>query len=245
MKKLKHYCVDKREGGSYFADKYQQHFLVTYKAMKDQKFLKLSVPRQLKQKMVYLPKLNRPCKKTLIFDLDETLIHTNNNHHQKCDVVIDMSFPDGQRSRAGVNIRPYVREVLLELRKHCEIIVFTASHKDYMEPIINYIDPYKEIFDFMFHRESCVQHYGLFLKDLRIFQNRDLSQMVLIDNAAYSFSMQVNNGIPCIPFFENKQDTELRDLLPFLQQLYDVPDVRPVLKNYFNFEKLSDAGSAF
>jgi CTD small phosphatase-like protein 2 len=100
-----------------------------------------------------------------------------------------MSFPDGQRSRAGVNLRPYVKEVLKELRKDCEIIVFTASHENYMKPILQHIDPYGEIFDFMFHRESCVNHYGMYLKDLRIFGNRDLSQMVLIDNATYSFSM--------------------------------------------------------
>ena len=47
-----------------------------------------------------------------------------------------MSFPDGSKSKAGINIRPYVREVLKELKKDCEIIVFTASHKNYMEPII-------------------------------------------------------------------------------------------------------------
>ena len=126
--------------------------------MKDLKVLQGSVPQQLRQKTVFLPKLKRKVKKTLIFDLDETLIHTNNDPRQKSDVVVDMVFPDGQRSRAGVNVRPFVREVLMELRKECEIIVFTASHKDYMEPIIDYLDPYKEIFDFIFHTESCVNH---------------------------------------------------------------------------------------
>ena len=67
-----------------------------------------------------------------------------------------MSFPDGSKSKAGINIRPYVREVLKELKKDCEIIVFTASHKNYMDPIVNYIDPYNEIFDYKFHRESCI-----------------------------------------------------------------------------------------
>lgn len=30
--------------------------------------------------------------------------------------------------------------------------------------------------------------------------------MVLIDNAAYSFSLQPQNGIPIINFYDNKQD---------------------------------------
>ena len=32
-----------------------------------------------------------------------------------------------------------------------------------MNPILDFIDPYNEIFDFRMHRESCVRHYGNFL----------------------------------------------------------------------------------
>ena len=124
--------------------------------MKDINTHNQAIPRQLSQKTVYLPRLKRRVKKTIIFDLDETLVHTNQNINVPCDVVIPMKFPGSPQTKAGVNIRPHCREVLKELRKHCEIIVFTASHKDYMKPIIDHIDPYKEIFDFMFHRDSCV-----------------------------------------------------------------------------------------
>jgi len=44
--------------------------------------------------------------------------------------------------------------------------------------------------------------------------------MVLIDNAAYSFSFQVDNGIPIIPFYDNKQDTELLHLVSYLRELH-------------------------
>lgn len=213
--------------------------------MKDLKFLPKIPMRQITPKMVYLPRPKRNVKKTIIFDLDETLIHTNNNWRSPCDVVIDMSFPDGSKSKAGVNIRPYAREILRELKKDCEIILFTASHKDYMEPICKWIDPYNELFDYKFHRESCITWSGMFIKDLRIFGNRDLSQVVLVDNATYSFQANVDNGIPIINFFENKQDTELRDLLGYLKALYDEPDVRPVNRNYFKFNKLMNASSAF
>ena len=77
--------------------------------------------------MVYLPTLKRRTKKTLIFDLDETLIHTNNNKRLKADVYIGMKFPNNPATKAGVNIRKGCREVLLELRKHCEIILFTDA----------------------------------------------------------------------------------------------------------------------
>ena len=58
-----------------------------------------------------------------------------------------------------------------------------------MEKILDYLDPYDEIFDYRLHRESCIVHHGMYLKDLRILGNRDLSQVVLVDNATYSFSM--------------------------------------------------------
>lgn len=43
------------------------------------------------------------------------------------------------------------------------------------------------------------------VKDLRVI-DRDLSQMVLVDNAAYSYIYQLDNGIPIIPFYHGNQD---------------------------------------
>ena len=80
-----------------------------------------------------------------------------------------MDFPDGTTSKAGLNIRPFAREILRELKKSCEIIVFSASHKSYMDPIIQYLDPHNQLIDYKFHRDYCIQHSGVQFKDLRIF----------------------------------------------------------------------------
>jgi CTD small phosphatase-like protein 2 len=34
--------------------------------------------------------------------------------------------------------------------------------------------------------------------------NRDLKDVVLVDNAAYSYSFQLDNGIPVLPYYEGK-----------------------------------------
>ena len=47
----------------------------------------------------------------------------------------------------------------------------------------------------------------MFIKDLRIFSNRDLAKMVLVDNAAHSYYFQLSNGIPIIPYYFDKKDT--------------------------------------
>jgi CTD small phosphatase-like protein 2 len=52
------------------------------------------------------------------------------------------------------------------------------------------------------------------VKDLRIL-NRSLSEVVLVDNAAYSYSFQLENGIPILPFYEGK-DSELAALEGYL-----------------------------
>lgn len=45
----------------------------------------------------------------------------------------------------------------------------------------------------------------MFIKDLRIF-NIPLSDVVLIDNAAYSYFFQLDNGIPIIPYYHGEND---------------------------------------
>ena len=74
------------------------------------------------------------------------------------------------------------------MSKLFEITVFTASHSIYANEVINYLDPNNEYISHRLFRESCLEtDDGLFIKDLRII-NRDLSQIVIVDNAAYSFS---------------------------------------------------------
>jgi len=90
-------------------------------------------------------------------------------------------------------------------------------------------------------REHCRQvSDGLYVKDLTIFKNRNLKHLVLIDNAAYSYSLQLDNGIPIIPFYSNKKDSELHELAAFLLTLVDVEDVRPVLREKFKNHLISE-----
>jgi CTD small phosphatase-like protein 2 len=46
----------------------------------------------------------------------------------------------------------------------------------------------------------------VYVKDLRVIGNRNMNDMLLVDNAAYSFGFQLENGLPIIPFYDNKED---------------------------------------
>lgn len=113
-------------------------------------------------------------------------------------------------------------------------MVFTASHSCYGNPVINFLDPEGKYISRRFFRDSCREiSEGLFVKDLTIMKNRHLKNLILVDNAAYSYCLQLDNGIPIIPFYSNKKDTELRELANFLIGLAEAEDVRPILKNTF------------
>lgn len=67
---------------------------------------------------------------------------------------------------------------------------------------------------------------GYYVKDLRIFKNRDMKDMVIVDNSVYSFAFQIENGIPIIPYYSDKEDEEMLHLIYYLNCLVQADDVR-------------------
>ena len=71
------------------------------------------------------------------------------------------------------------------------------------------------------YRQHCVEtNYGL-IKDLRIVKNRNLKDMIIVDNSALSFAFHVKNGIPILPFYDDPLDEELKHLTYYLNCLRD------------------------
>lgn len=78
----------------------------------------------------------------------------------------------------------------------------------------------------MYFRDSCLRtEEGFYVKDLRVI-DRDPKKLLLIDNAAYSYCFQLQNGIPIVPFYDNKADLQLKNLIPYLKGFLNVSDVR-------------------
>lgn len=113
------------------------------------------------------------------------------------------------------------------------MIVFTASHQCYADVVLDYLDPTNKLIHHRLYRDSCVVTQGIFIKDLRIFLNRNLSDVVIVDNSVYSFAYQVNNGIPIISWFDDRNDTELYNLIDYLNILKDATDIRDINRETF------------
>jgi CTD small phosphatase-like protein 2 len=129
-------------------------------------------------------------KKVLIFDMDETLIHcVDDVETDDPDVVLEIDFPDEETVYAGINIRPYVMECLEEANQNFQVIVFTASHQTYADAILDYLDPNHELIQYRMYRQHCIlTKEGYYVKDLRVIGNRDLKDLVIVDNSVYSFA---------------------------------------------------------
>lgn len=97
-------------------------------------------------------------KKLIIFDLDETLIHTIRDEEDltmqelqkmygsmvdiRPDHTVSMTEPEsGQTFNQSFFERPFVRECLEGCNKDYEVAVFTAGFEWYANPIIDKIDP--------------------------------------------------------------------------------------------------------
>lgn len=65
-----------------------------------------------------------------------------------------------------------------------------------------------------------------------------MKDIVLIDNAAYSFGCHIENGIPIIPYYDNKDDKELKLLYDFLiSDVLPAYDCRKVLQETFKLRE--------
>lgn len=180
-----------------------------------------------------------PCKtraskrKTLVLDLDETLVHSSlDTNHTRPEFTFLVAF-GGRTHQVGVQRRPYLDHFLECVSKMFEVVIFTASQKVYAEQLINVLDPRRRLVRHRIFRDSCIVVDGNYLKDLSVL-GRDLSQTIIIDNSPQAFGYQLANGIPIESWYDDLNDRELMNLLPFLESLVPVPDVRPAISAAFN-----------
>lgn len=103
------------------------------------------------------------------------------------------------------------------------------------------MDPTGELIHHRLYRDSWIEinHEGntVYIKDLRILEGRNLEDLVIVDNAVISFAHQIDNGIPILPFREDKSDTEFLDLIHLMKDISNEKDCRNFVKRAF---KLSD-----
>ena len=231
------------ESATNFSDVHKTHMIQTLQGLLFIRSLPKVSEEEIKSKQIYLPPPNNPSKKkVIVFDLDETLVHWIEDFEaNEVDHVLTIEFPNNEVVDAGLNIRPYAIEWLKEANKHFQVVVFTASHSWYADAVLNFIDPKRELIQYRMYRDQWIETpQGIFIKDLRVIANRKLKDVLLVDNASYSFGYQLDNGIPIIPFYNDKEDKELLHLIQYLKWVVDSDDVREQNRKAFQLGELSE-----
>lgn len=137
-------------------------------------------------------------KKTLILDLDETLIHSmakggrmSTGHMVEVRLGGSVSS-SGVQIAAGVPILYYVHErpgchdFLRKVSKWFNLIVFTASVQEYADPVIDWLERERKYFSGRYYRQHCTFRNGAYIKDLAQVEP-DLSKVMILDNSPMSY----------------------------------------------------------
>jgi len=222
------------------ADVFDPATKVLQKYWEDQEqfwFMCSVIPRNNEQPMseeeTLLPPRNpKDTRKTLVLDLDETLVHCFFGYEE--NAAHDWNFQlDTENGLFDVFclVRPHLEEFLKECAKMFELVLFTASQDNYANKVLDHIDPSGYIQHRLFRRH-CTKVRGNFVKDLSRL-GRKLDQTIIIDNSPLTFAFQPLNGIPCNNWFGDQMDQELLQLLPILRHLKAAEDVRDDLAGIY------------
>jgi RNA polymerase II subunit A small phosphatase-like protein len=172
-------------------------------------------------------------KKTLVLDLDETLVHSvggvgsNPGTPSQSDFTIKVPQINSSHD-VHVMVRPHVEEFLERMSKRFELVIFTASISKYANPLLNIVDKMGYV-PFRLFREHCTLINTAFVKDLSLL-GRDFKDIIILDNNPTAYALNHYNGFPIKSWFDDKNDDELLKICPILEFLSYVPDVRDYIK---------------
>lgn len=168
-------------------------------------------------------------KKTLVLDLDETLIHTlskatgfSQGH------MVEVKFRSQFTTLYTVLKRPFCDEFLDQVSQWYNLVVFTASVQAYADPMIDWLERDRKYFVQRYYRQHCTSTPMGYVKDLEIV-DPDLSNVMIIDNSPISYTQHESNGIGIEGWINDPSDTSLMAMIPFLSALRFTTDVRCIL----------------
>ena len=170
--------------------------------------------------------------RTLVLDLEETLVHAVWERKKGWTILQ----------------RPGLQQFLDFASHYYEIVVFSSMNAGFTDPVMERVDPQRTRIAYRLGRADCkFTKKGVYVRDLSKL-GRDLHNIVYVTASPETFELQPDNGIAVSKFkleeggdeeeeLRAVYDTELLDLIPFLESLAtanraNIPDVRAVIKTY-------------
>ncbi|CAB0019564.1 unnamed protein product [Nesidiocoris tenuis] len=139
--------------------------------------------------------------------------------------------------RFFVHKRPHVDFFLDIVSQWYELVVFTASMEIYGAGVADILDNNRGILQRRFYRQHCTPDLGTYTKDLTAVTT-DLASIFILDNSPGAYKSYPDNAIPIKSWVSDPMDTALLNLLPVLDALRFVQDVRSVLSRNLHLHKV-------
>lgn len=155
----------------------------------------------------------RVTRKTLILDLDETLIHSMaKGGRMSTGHMVEVKlngYVAADGSSVGpphpilyyVHKRPHCDDFLRRVRnstfrgtsinifqvcKWYNLVIFTASVQEYADPVIDLLEQERKFFSGRYYRQHCTLRQSAYIKDLSSVEP-DLSKVMILDNSPLSY----------------------------------------------------------
>ncbi|XP_020864618.1 CTD small phosphatase-like protein 3 [Phascolarctos cinereus] len=190
-------------------------------------------PCPLYRRRLWPRRLNIPPKtrsmpdSTLVLELDDTLVSCSLRALPNAHFSFPVSF-QGMYYKVQGRLRPHTHEFLEILSHFFQIMIFTTAKRDYAEPIADLLDPHKKLIRGRLFQDDCICLQGHYVKDLKVL-GQDLARTVVLTDSLKAFPYQMDNQLLIPRWKGDSEDQELSKLLPFLERLSDLDDVRPEL----------------
>ena len=172
-------------------------------------------------------------KKTLVLDLDKTLVYLTLEAPTKGAEYSTVLDEEGKFRRYAIK-RPGLERFIKEMSSLFNICILTSMK---MKHVINAVeavglDPY--IFE-VYSRDECVKvSENIYMKSL-LKLGFDLSTTIFMDDSSHHMRSQPLNGILVQAFTGEKDDRCFELLTPFLRYIATHADVRPVTEKLYAY----------
>jgi Dullard-like phosphatase family protein len=163
-------------------------------------------------------------KKTLVLDLDQTLVHSSCFPPHRSVECFHSGSPTFY-----VYKRPGLDGFMARVRFQFDIFIYTHGCEQYARPILDVICPWVDA-GHRPYRDACGGRAGD-RKDLRILA-RSRREVILVDDSKAAASDNPKNTVLITPWFGVPHDKQLIDWLPaILDGCAAADDVRPIIKS--------------
>lgn len=139
---------------------------------------------------------------------------------------------EGRPIQVFVLIRPGVQYFLQRLALVYELVIYTASMSIYANPLVDTIDG-DRLIPYRLYRDHCFSYQGSYIKDLSLL-GRPMSDVIIVDNSPNAYHFHPENAVPILSWYDDPDDRCLLEMLPLLEAMATVNDVRTIIPRIVN-----------